>query len=196
MKFGVVCRPMPGKEANGDAYLIKEWEQNTLMAVVDGIGHGEEASVASRKAVEYIEKNATEDIEEIIRGCHHHLKGTRGAALGIVKIDKERSLLSYTGAGNIEVRVISDSNIRPFSMNGMVGVILRKTKKFEYPYTPRSIIMLHSDGVHTHFDLSDYPLLHENPQYVAEQIIEKCGKKYDDATVLIALETPKKHLSP
>lgn len=46
-------------------------------------------------------------------------------------------------------------------------------------------MLLHSDGVSRRFDLSKYPHIRQDPQRVAEQIMEEWGKETDDATIII-----------
>jgi len=173
---------------NGDTYLTQEWNGKTLIAVMDGLGHGEEASAASEKAKEYVAENFANDVEQIILSLHVHLHKTRGVAAGLVRIDRVGQQLSFCGVGNIEVRTVSEPPIHPASMEGIVGANLRKAKKFEYRYDSLRAVVLHSDGVSGRFDLSDYPSVYEEPQRVAERIMTEWGKEYDDATIVIAVE--------
>src|SRR5918998_2084006 len=46
-RVGAWSRPRPGEETNGDAYFIREHNGETLLAVVDGLGHGRGASEAA-----------------------------------------------------------------------------------------------------------------------------------------------------
>jgi len=188
LRFGIASRPALGMSMNGDAYLIKEWDGQMLLAVIDGLGHGEEASAASEKAKEYVAENFTRDVEQIILGLHGHLHGTRGVVTGLVRIDRVGRKLIFCGIGNIEVRVVGEPPMHPASLEGVVGVNLRKAMKFEYRYNSLRIVILHSDGISGRFDLLDYPSVHEQPQKVAEQIVAEWGKENDDATTIIAVE--------
>jgi len=189
MRVGVMCRPLGSSEVSGDAYLFVEWNGQTLMAVIDGLGHGVEAHRASQKAREYVENHAAEDVEEIIRGCHGHIRQTRGVSIGLVHIDRKTNRFSCCGIGNIETRILDKRFKHPLSTAGIVGYNLRKIRRFEYPYDPAGVVLLYSDGVSSGFDPSKYPHLRRDPQRVAEQIIEEWGTETDDATVLIAVET-------
>lgn len=188
MRFGVAFRPMSGISVNGDAYVIEEWDGQTLLAVIDGLGHGEEASIASRKAKQYVLENRTRDIEQIVVGLHTHLHGTRGVVAGLVRIDRVGRRLIFCGVGNIEARVVGEPPMHPASLEGIVGLNLRKTAKFGYRYNTLKAVALHSDGISGRFDLSDYPSAYEQPQKVAERIMAEWGKENDDATIIIAVE--------
>jgi hypothetical protein len=189
MKVGAVSRPVKNRELCGDAYLFLERNNETLIAVIDGLGHGAEANKASQKALEYVKDHAGEDLEEIIRGCHGHIKQTRGVSLGLVRVDRKANRFSCCSVGNIETRILSKRSMQPISTAGVVGYKLSKIRKFEYPYESPGVVLLYSDGVSTGFDPSEYPYLRLDPQRAAEQIIEEWGKETDDATILIAVET-------
>jgi len=188
LRFGIASRPVLGMSVNGDAYTIREWDGQTLLAVIDGLGHGEEAAVASRKAKEYILENHTRDVEQIIQGLHIHLQKTRGIAAELVRIDRVNVQLFFCGVGNTEVRVVGEPPMHPASLDGIIGMNLRKATRFAYRYHSLRVVVLHSDGVSSRFDLSDYPSIYEQPQNVAEKIVAEWSKEHDDATVLIAVE--------
>lgn len=108
--------------------------------------------------------------------------------MGIALIDPDRSALRYAGIGNIEIRVKSQSVVRPVSVNGILGYNLRKVREEEFPYSPGDIIILHSDGVSGKFDLNLYPpeFLGQHPQTVAEGIAAEFGRARDDLTIVVA----------
>lgn len=188
MRFGIASRPASGMGVNGDAYLVKEWNGQALLAVMDGLGHGEEASAASEKAKGYVAENFTRDVEQIILGLHTCLHKTRGIVAGLVRIDRAGRQLLFCGVGNVEVRVVGEPPMHPPSLNGIIGMNLRNAKKFEYRYGSLRAVVLHSDGISGRFDLSDYPSVYEQPQRVAERIVAEWGKEHDDATIIIAVE--------
>lgn len=189
MRIGVVCRPAKNLEVSGDTYLLLDWDNQTLVAVIDGLGHGTDAYRASKKAREYVKDHASEDVEEIIRGCDRHIRKTRGVSMSLVRIDRKTNQFSCSGVGNVETRILNKRPRHPLSMAGIVGCNLRKVRKFEYAFEPASVVLMYSDGVSSRFDLSKYPYLRRDPQRAAERIVEEWGKDRDDATILIAVET-------
>jgi serine/threonine protein phosphatase PrpC len=188
LRFGIASRPASDMVANGDAYVIEEWNGQTLLVVIDGLGHGEEASTASKNAKDYILENHAMDIEQIVLGLHKHLRETRGAVAELVRIDRVEHRLLFCGIGNAEVRIVSEPPMHPVSLDGILGMNLRKVRNFQYSYNSLRAVVLHSDGISSRFDLSDYPLIFEQPQEVAEHILAKWGLEYDDAIIIIAVE--------
>lgn len=192
MRFGVASRPALGMRVNGDAYLIKEWDGQALLALMDGLGHGEEASAASEEAKEYVAENFTRDLEQIVRGLHVQLHKTRGVVAGLVRIDRVGRRLLFCGVGNTEVRVVGEPPMHPTSLDGIIGLNLRKAKKFEYRYDSLRAVVLHSDGISGRFDLLGYQSAYKQPQAVAERIVAEFGKEHDDATIIIAVEDARR----
>ena len=188
MQFGIVNRALKGQKLCGDAYFIREFEDKVVIAVIDGLGHGDDAAAASNTAVGHIKNNYQKSLTEIIKSCHEEMKKTRGAAIGIALIDMESSTLRYAGVGNIEVRVKSRTTIRPVSVSGILGYNLRKVREEEFPFNHGDLIILHSDGISAKFDLNLYPpeFLGQHPQTIAEKIAAEFGRERDDLTIVVA----------
>jgi negative regulator of sigma-B (phosphoserine phosphatase) len=190
IKFGIVKRPYLGMSVSGDSYLVKEFDDKVLIAVVDGLGHGLEAAEAANKAVQCIRENYDLGLTEIIRMCHETLRSTRGAALGIVLINQKSLTLSYAGIGEVGMRVVNARNekpAKPVSMDGVVGQNIRKIKEDVFTYVPGDVIILHSDGISDKFNLYLEPfMMMEEPQKIAESIADRFGKSTDDALIIVA----------
>jgi hypothetical protein len=91
----------------------------------------------------------------------------------------------------VEARVEGTPPMHPASTEGVLGMSLRKAVKFEYKYEKLDYLLLHSDGISSKFNLADYLYLEEDPQATAERIVKACGKDYDDASIIIAVEPHK-----
>jgi len=190
MKFGIVERPCLGETVSGDAWFVREYDNKTLIAVVDGLGHGQGAAPVAQKAVRYLEEHYREGLTEIIQGCHQALKGTRGVALGLALIDHQRATLTYVGIGNIEIRMVGEKSQSLVSMPGVVGYYVRKIRPEEIAYHPGDLVIMHSDGLSARFSLDDYPsLIRKDPQQIAEAIFRDHARGHDDATIVVMRET-------
>jgi hypothetical protein len=72
------------------------------------------------------------------------------------------------------------------SHNGIVGANMRKVQEFTAECPPGAIVILHSDGVQTQWDLDDYPGLHvRTPLLVAGILMRDFIRRRDDAMVLV-----------
>ncbi len=190
MEFGIVERPCLGETVSGDACFVREYEGQTLIAVVDGLGHGPRAASVARKTTGYLEEHYREELTELIQGCHQALKGTRGIAIGLVRIDHGRATLTYVGIGNVEMRVVGEKSHSLVSMPGIVGYHVRKIRPEETAYHPGDLVIMHSDGVSAKFSLAQYPGLRQKaPQQIAEAIFRDYARGHDDATIVVGRET-------
>jgi anti-sigma regulatory factor (Ser/Thr protein kinase) len=188
-RFGIWTQPHPGEVVNGDAYCIKERNDKTLLAVVDGLGHGEGAKEASRVALDVLEDWMGERPDELLRAAHEALRVTRGAVMGIVVLDHSAETFQYAGVGNIAVRVFgTPEHVAPISANGTLGLRLGNTLRlWTYPWAEGATVLMASDGLSESWDIQSYPgLLKRSPQMLAGILMRDYGRGTDDATVLVA----------
>jgi negative regulator of sigma-B (phosphoserine phosphatase) len=188
MKFGIVHRPKSGRNISGDAYLIKEGEEATLVCLVDGLGSGEAAAEAAQAAIRCVEVNSTLPLSDIMAKCHQALRGTRGAVMALLHVSFAESVMAFVGVGNIGIHVRSTALIKPISRNGIVGYRLPSLREFTYPYTPGDLFVLHTDGISSRLTLDDALWTEEaqDVQTLANAIAQHFGKENDDVTVLVA----------
>lgn len=187
-RFGVWTQPHPGEIVNGDAYCIKRRKDRTLLAVVDGLGHGRGAKEASDVALDLLDEWMGERPDELLLTAHDALRATRGAVMGIVVIDHEAEAFQYAGVGNIAVRVFgATEHISPISANGTLGLRLGSVRLWSYPWSEGATILMASDGLSESWDMQSYPgLLKRSPQMMAGILMRDYGRNSDDATVLVA----------
>ena len=187
-RYGVWSRPHPGEEANGDAYFISEQGERTLLAVIDGLGHGPGAKQAANVAIDQLEEWTDEPLDEVLRGLHDALRSTRGAVIGAVIIDRTSGRFHYAGVGNIMVRVYgAPEPASPISANGTLGARLGQVRVWTYPWAEGATLIMASDGVSASWDMESYPgLIKQSPQLLAGILMRDYGRDTDDATVLVA----------
>jgi stage II sporulation SpoE-like protein len=182
LRTGGFSRPYKGLSICGDSFVIEEREGTVLAAVVDGLGHGYESSVAAERASEVIRDLADKSVETILRRCHEELRITRGAAIGVLKVDA-KGAGEFCGIGNIEVQSLNGQAPSIFCLAGIVGHNLRSFKVMSVTMRPGDIYCLMSDGVSTRGNLKS--CLPGLPETVARRIVEHWGRDHDDATALI-----------
>ena len=86
--WGAVCRAKQGQLISGDVYLVTEHGENdVLAAIIDGLGGGAEAERAARLAADTIEQHPEYPLQELIRRSHAALHSTRGAVIGLLRLD-------------------------------------------------------------------------------------------------------------
>src|SRR6266487_3011449 len=100
--WGVASRALPGEVVCGDLHLIKPIPDGVLLAVVDGLGHGDEASFAAKTALALLEEHSEEPPEALVTRCHGALTRTRGAVMTVATLNSFEGRLTWLGVGNVE----------------------------------------------------------------------------------------------
>jgi phosphoserine phosphatase RsbX len=187
--WGAVCRAKQGQSISGDVYVVQEYaEDSVLISVIDGLGGGSEAERAARLAAQMLEQFPDYPLQDLIRRSHAALHSTRGAVIGVLRLELASSQATYVGVGNIGVQVYSRQPIKPISKNGILGFRLPTLLELRYVYDPGDIFVLYSDGVSSNFAQDNKIDIKQPPQRMAEQILASYGKHTDDATV-VAIKT-------
>ncbi len=187
MTVGVVHQPKPGEAECGDAWYAESSPEGWLCAVVDGLGHGPDAAKASRFALTAIHSGHRRTVSEYVAGAHEAARPTRGAAIGIASLDRSSSSLSYAGVGNIAAVVIDHTQRRSLvSSNGILGHQMRKVTQVTHPWSTQALLVMHSDGLGTQWNLGDYPGLQaRDPGVIAGVLYRDFVRGRDDVTVVI-----------
>jgi serine/threonine protein phosphatase PrpC len=189
--WGAVCRAKQHQRVSGDIYLVEEYGgENLLAAVIDGLGGGEEAAKAARGAEQMLRQQPEWPLKELIQRSHVVLQSTRGAVIGVLRLEAQAQRVSFIGVGNIGVHVYSRQSIKPISKNGILGFRLPSLLEMSYIYDPGDLFVLYSDGISSRFSLDGKIDIRKPAQDVAEQILERYGKHTDDATVLVIRTAP------
>jgi anti-sigma regulatory factor (Ser/Thr protein kinase) len=189
-KLGVVSAAKPGETECGDGWGFVQHGHKTTIMVVDGLGHGAGAREASADAGEIFRKYATAGLERTLRRMHESLRKTRGAAVALAEIDSSSHHVKYSGVGNIQGVIVGDSGVqRLVSHTGTVGFVMGRTQEFTYPWHKSSLLVMHSDGIDTHWDLEKYRgIRSKHPAIAAGVIYRDHRRTRDDSTVLIYTE--------
>lgn len=182
---GAVCLPKAGERVSGDAWLSESRRGRRMLAVVDGLGHGPDAAVASRAALEAAAKHFDARPAAIVEAMHGALRATRGAAAAVAMLQGERC--DYCGIGNISGAIVHGRAAKSMvTHNGILGHNVHGFHEFSYAYPAGALCIMHSDGVSARWDLGAYPgLAQRHPALIAAALYRDFGRGRDDATVLV-----------
>jgi anti-sigma regulatory factor (Ser/Thr protein kinase) len=188
VQVGVVCTPIKGEDVCGDGWSVRKSGDARLFMTVDGLGHGVLAAEAAHAAEKVFNQSKTTSLTTIVQDTHDALKLTRGAALAVVSIQLEAQLLSFAGVGNIAGSIVTPTTSRGLvSHHGIVGHQLSTIQEFTFPWSPQSILVMHSDGLKTTWNLDNYPgIWNKHPALIAGVLYRDFTRDRDDVTVLVA----------
>jgi anti-sigma regulatory factor (Ser/Thr protein kinase) len=179
--------PYPGERVCGDAWSFHNTPERMVSMVVDGLGHGWEASEAAQEAVAIFRKRIESGPGQILSYVHEALKKTRGAVAAIAEIRPREGTLVYAGVGNIAAVVLSRGASRSLvSHNGTLGVATSRIQEFKSEWPSDGVLVVHSDGLQSRWDLSPYAgLLARHPAVIGGALLRDFRRQRDDASVVV-----------
>lgn len=185
---GVAGRPLPGQQASGDAFWLGSHGDATLVAMVDGLGHGPEAAEAADVALRTLGRSWPQPLEVLFARCHEALKSTRGVAMTLAAIDARADTLTWFGVGNVEGILRragkAGGRDRVRLRGGVVGYLMPPLHLDVVSLRAGDIVAFATDGLASAF--GEGLRLDRPPLEAAEQLLGSYAKPTDDALVLVA----------
>jgi len=180
--------PLAGQHSSGDVGVVVEFSGGALVALIDGLGHGDDACAAARVAERVLVAEPTAAVSELVQRCHRELRGTRGAVMSVASFDGQRDTMSWLGVGNVEGLLLRgdrpDGGEAVAMRGGTIGYNLP-------PLNPRTVsvrrgdtLVLASDGIRHGFKVE--VLAARTPQQIADEVVRRWAKTTDDACVVVA----------
>ena len=179
-----------GQVVSGDGWAARAVGTAVAVLACDGLGHGEAAHEATRRALgSFLEARWTSP-KEMLTTIHAALRATRGAAAAVALIDPSRSCVTYAGIGNIAAGLVEEDRTRHLvSMNGIVGNNVYRIKEFEYPWASGSTLVLHTDGISARWPETRWAgLWRRHPALIAAAMYRDCGRGNDDVLAVVVVE--------
>jgi anti-sigma regulatory factor (Ser/Thr protein kinase) len=187
IEHGGICVPMHGERVCGDGWGVEFHRDQALVLVADGLGHGVNAHEAANAATDALTANPESEPHDLIMTCHGALARTRGAAVAVARLFASGERGAFAGVGNIVCRIEgTTANRHLVSYSGIVGHTLRKLQEFAFPWPTGALLVLHSDGLGTHWDFKDYPgLTTRHPALIAAVLYRDYDRGRDDSSVVV-----------
>ncbi|MFJ2259313.1 ATP-binding SpoIIE family protein phosphatase [Streptomyces sp. NPDC087844] len=189
-----VTRPISGETVCGDAWAVRVDDSGgagdrpaILVMLCDGLGHGPLAARASGAAVKAFQETRDLSPAGALDAVHLALRGTRGGAVAVARIEPAAGRVLYCGIGNVSGFLIGDDGRRALlSAPGIVGAHMRRLRTFEEPLPAHGALVMHSDGLTERWDHHTLPgLLRHTPLVMAGQLLREAGVRRDDASVVV-----------
>ena len=182
--------PYPGERVSGDAWALAAMPERTVVLMSDGLGHGELAAAASEAAVRIFRQHTELGPAEMLRSVHDGLRATRGAAVAITEVDRGKGLIRFAGLGNIAGTVMVDGRTWSLvSHHGTAGHDMRRIQEFTYPWPAGATLVLHSDGLTSHWTFDRHPgLAARHPMLIAGVLYRDFRRGRDDTSVVVLRE--------
>lgn len=184
-----VSVPKAGEPVCGDSWRVLEFDDHLSVAVVDGLGHGLHASDAATAAAAAFERHATAGTKRMLEAMHDAARPTRGAAAAVAVIDGSSGQIAFSGVGNIAGTVLIPGQParHTVSQPGTLGHQLRHLREYTYPWNADAMLVMHSDGLSSHWTLDGLDgVARRHPSVVAAVLYREFSRQRDDVTVVVA----------
>ncbi|HET6552494.1 MAG TPA: ATP-binding protein [Dyella sp.] len=191
IRFGVVVLPIHGEHYCGDGWALAMKHTLCSVMVVDGLGHGEAASIAAVAAQDAFLSEPLAEPAALMGQLHQGMTGTRGGAVAIARLDLGQGTMRFAGIGNISAGLVSPQGTRGLASHpGIVGSQFRRAQAFDFSDIIGQLLIMHSDGLQSRWRMANYPgLSSRHPAVIAAVLHRDFSRNRDDATVVvIALE--------
>jgi negative regulator of sigma-B (phosphoserine phosphatase) len=179
--------PCPGETDSGDGHLVTRRSLRTLIAVMDGLGHGPEAHKAATTAAAAITETPDAPLRSLFEHCDAALRRTRGVVMTIASIADDGQM-EWMSVGNVGALVVRSApphrHESVVAHGGIVGYRLPSLYQGSTRLDAGDLLIMATDGIRSDFVSWVDPTL--SPQIIASRILEghTCG--YDDALVMVA----------
>jgi anti-sigma regulatory factor (Ser/Thr protein kinase) len=180
-----LLRPITGETECGDAYGAVEADGAVTAVLCDGLGHGPLAATAAAAGVAAVLEDPAGEPAVLLDRVHRRMSGTRGGAVGIVRIGGQ--LARFAGLGNVAASIVSGGQRKSMiSIPGIAGQQARTIRQFEYEVPPGAAVILHSDGISNRWAAAALPGIEaRDPLLIAAVLLALAGIHRDDAGVLV-----------
>jgi anti-sigma regulatory factor (Ser/Thr protein kinase) len=193
-EVGYVMVPKPAEVLCGDNFAMIQRGPDLHFLTLDGLGHGANAHEAAQQAAQVFYNAPSTVPADVMRTIHANIKRTRGAVGLMASISGRTNRISYCGIGNIAGKIftqdgsltgLSYKNI--ISYNGILGHNIPTTlNNQELEWGRNRVLVLHSDGLKTRWDMTKHPNLTRHDATTIAAVIYKTNtRRTDDSLVVV-----------
>jgi hypothetical protein len=188
LEWATAWRLVPGETDCGDKAIVIFSPTRSLIAVVDGVGHGSAAAYAADLAIERLRKDPAGSLSTLIRQCHDALRHTRGVAMGLASLGGSHGAMTWVGVGNVQGRIVPGNKreggasmmLRP----GIAGDRLPPLRPATLKIRRGDLLLLATDGLREGFADALDP--RGSVQDIADRILGEYHRPHDDGLLLVA----------
>ena len=199
LECGCAGDAIEGEPRSGDLAVLAPYPGGALVAVIDGLGHGDAAADAAEAAATVLREHPGEAPQALFQRCHEALRRTRGVVMTVAWFDLGERQLRWVGVGNVEARLLRagvrpdglpPSPPSPLVLGGVVGYQLPKAiRAGRVALEPGDAVVFATDGV-----AADYSAVLDSGldvQAQADRVLHSHGKGSDDALTVVVRWRPE-----
>lgn len=189
LTVSAAIRPHHQETECGDQAAWWDTPDRLVVALADGLGHGADAALAARVAIQTVARHAHDTCCEIFEACNEALRHTRGVALTVAIIDSHSSNMQLASVGNIRNRLLTRQRSLHFgSARGIVGAGYHRLTPETVNLQAGDWLVLFSDGIDELADFRPHLVQEACTGQVtprAAELLSAYASESDDASLLI-----------
>jgi anti-sigma regulatory factor (Ser/Thr protein kinase) len=187
LAYGALRVPMRHEVACGDGWHLAIADARLVVTMIDGLGHGLQASDAAELGMAAAADADLRSVDEVLSQMHARMARSRGGAAAVFSYDRESGQCQFAGIGNISAAVhngTASSRGLP-SHPGIVGAQFRRIQAFSLHAEPGNLLLMHSDGLQTRWNLGQYDgLFYRHPALIVAVLQRDFDRGRDDTGIV------------
>lgn len=178
-----------GEPYCGDSYYYIELENQFVCILVDGLGSGKFAAESSQIVINTFKENINQSQHHFVKTVNKQLLCKRGVVLGILKIDLDAHVYTFSSIGNIGL-ITTDGSRKKKRNIPSAGYLASYHQDFKV--TQENIekdmnFIMFSDGIKD-TELSKPYMLHSDVNDLVKSFTRMNSNVRDDDSTLIAMK--------
>jgi anti-sigma regulatory factor (Ser/Thr protein kinase) len=188
-QLGIFGRAVPGEPQSGDHAGFHRLDDELVLGICDGLGHGPWAHEAACAAIDVFGRLPDASPTQILDECQEALGATRGAVMAVGRLKETDGTIELACVGNITIEAVAPRTRRRFG--GASFVLGAPQARVRVPVERANLpsgtaLVMFTDGVVSRASIEeDLALLREHPIIIAHQLVERFGRDGDDALALV-----------
>lgn len=186
LRLHTVNRPYAGEAYSGDWPFYYLRDNDLVLGLVDGLGHGKMAYASSMRIKAFLDSHWHAELDALLDELHLAVRGGQGAAICMVHVGLDCGALSCLGVGNVRAWLLGSQEQRFVSRDGVLGQHYRTPLVQTAQLSKGDKLVLASDGIQERlFTQCDRAELSRDPISLANYLLRHYGKVHDDASCLV-----------
>lgn len=152
LSWATAARDHPAESVTGDLAVVEGDERVALLCVIDGLGHGSKAAEVASLVAGALAAGQRErprgGLQELFTDADAAARKTRGAALTLVRIERDGLVLEWAGVGNVDgVLYTGGRRERVYLTPGIVGFRTPRPRITRVQLEKTAVLAVATDGL-------------------------------------------------
>jgi negative regulator of sigma-B (phosphoserine phosphatase) len=186
MTVGVASRSANAAEVCGDRAGWWSHDGLEVVAIADGLGHGQSAATAAAAAIDVAASWPGGDLVDLFQYMDEALRPTRGAAVGIAVVEWATREITFAAVGNTRAALFGAGTTWLNGYAGIVGVGYRRLCTVTVPFNSGDVLAQWTDGLSEQIELTSADRSAARLDDMAFGLLDRFARGDDDRCIVAA----------